>query len=141
MENEIRTKLDSLSDEELIDLKDFINGVLNSRKEKQLKRFLFDPSGHFERYNGGWTKTVDGLNKESTNGFSILGEFKPNKTDWYTEGKVYLDKGIGGSRKNQRCYYFLFTFDTEGNVIILKETTGKNWAVNLWETIEKNLGL
>ena len=101
MELELRQKMELLNKEELLEIKSFINELSIKQMEKEPKQFLFDPSDYFERYNGGWTKTVTGLDKQITNGYSILGEFKPQKKDWYCEGGLYLDKGIGGSRKNQ----------------------------------------
>jgi len=139
METELKEKVELLTKDELVEMKNIINELLNKRLESEPKKFLFDPNGYFERYNGGWTKTVVGLDKKITNGYSILGDFKPQKVDWYTQGKLYLDKGIGGSRKNQKSFYNLFTIDKDGNVIILKKTSGKNWSTDLWETIEKHL--
>lgn len=101
-------------------------------------KVLFDPSTEFERYNGGWTKSISGLDKSQTNGYSIEGEFKKRDgKDYYTVGKLYLDCGIGGSRKNQRSYYKVFVLDENAKVEIISESTGKSWATDLWSDIEK----
>lgn len=104
------------------------------------KRVLFDPSRHFERYNGGWTKSVIGLNKEVTNGFSILGDFMPkDKKEWYHVNRLYLDCGIGGSRKNQTKYYSLFMVLADGSYDVIAESKGNDWATDLWDAIDNNL--
>jgi hypothetical protein len=100
-------------------------------------KVLFNPSDHFERYNGGWTKTVEGIDKGYTNGYSIIGEFTEGKRkDWYNTKLLYLDCGIGGSRKNQKKFYTLFTIDENGNLNIVFETYGSDWATDLWPYIE-----
>lgn len=104
---------------------------------KEPEKVLFDPAEHFERYNGGWTKIVKGLDKKTTDGFSIVGGFTTTgKKDWYKVGQLYLDCGIGGSRKNQTKYYTLFVIDPKGKPQTIAETKGKNWAVDLWPYIE-----
>lgn len=105
------------------------------------QKFLFNPDAHFERRNGGWTKTVTGLNKSVTNGYSIEGSFTDkDRKSWFTEGKLYLDKGIGGSRKNTKAEYNLFTMNANGEVEIIA-TAGdtRSWATDLWDDIEKFL--
>lgn len=100
-------------------------------------KVLFDPAEWFERYNGGWTKIVTGLDKSVTNGYSILGDFTTSgKKDWYSTNALYLDCGIGGSRKNQERNYTLFRVNEKGEPIIIAKSDGKNWATELWEAIE-----
>ena len=132
-----------LNQDELFELRNIITEELNKRNETEPKKFLFDPTNRFQRdsrFGEGWTKTVTGLDKSTTTGYSIIGEFKPKKKDWYNVGKLYLDLGIWGSNKYQNHTYTLFTMDESGEVVILKEIeNSKNWAVDLWETIEKYL--
>ena len=99
------------------------------------------------RYNGGWTKTVVGLDKSKQNGYSLIGEFLPKQTTLNLEaGRLYLDCDIRGSRKNNTNNYTLFTLLESGEVEILAEEegasgytrgkTGRDWALRLWEPIE-----
>lgn len=101
---------------------------------------LAKEAGGGERYNGGWVKKVTGLDKKRTNGYSILGDFiKDDKIQWMAPG-LYLDCGIGGSRKHQEKYYTLFRLTPDGTVEKLAEAgDGKNWAVKLWPAIEEGL--
>lgn len=99
------------------------------------------------RYNGGWAKKIIGLNKTKTNGFSLLGSFVDNgkSGDYIIEsGKLYLDCGIGGSRKNQEKQYKLFTIHNDELIILAEATsyrgTNHTWATELWPEIEKFLG-
>ena len=58
----------------------------------------------FNRYNGGWVKTITGIDKDYSNGYSLNGEFVANKRVTNVnleEDTLYLDCSIGGSRKNQ----------------------------------------
>lgn len=93
------------------------------------------------RYNGGWLKTVTGLDKTKTNGYSIIGEFTKagNYKHEYKNG-LYLDCSKGGSRKNQEFNYHLFRVDDDGfHLIQVFEDGGRNWACEFWENIEKEL--
>ena len=90
------------------------------------------------RYNGGWLKTVTGLDKTVTNGFSIEGSFVQAgdfKMDY--EPGLYLDCSKGGSRKNQKRNYHLFRVDGKGFHLLqtLEDAQGA-WACEFWETIE-----
>jgi hypothetical protein len=93
------------------------------------------------RYNGGWLKTVTGLNKSKDNGFSIVGEFVKGgdyKMD-YGQG-LYLDCSKEGSRKNQVWNYHLFKVDQDGfHLIQTVENGGRHWACEFWENIEAEL--
>lgn len=103
-------------------------------------KVLFNPSEFFQRYNGGWTKEVTGLDKTKTNGYSILGEFtETKKRDWYHTEKLYLDCGIGGSRRNPIKDYTLFRVVDEDNIDIIFETESRDWATLMWKQIEENL--
>ena len=96
----------------------------------------------FTRYNGGWIKTIKNLDKDYQNGYSLEGEFLPvsSGTIQLHENELYLDCSIGGSRKNQEKNYTLFKIQ-DNDVIILQEIEdgGRDWAMLLWETIEKEL--
>lgn len=95
-----------------------------------------------DRYNGGWAKEITGLDKTKSNGYSLQGDFVAGgKSGNYrvTEGCLYLDCDIQGSRKNQRNEYTLFTI-AAGEIKILATINGdrtKTWAIDLWDTIDK----
>ncbi len=99
----------------------------------------------FNRYNGGWVKTVERLDKNVTNGYSLVGEFVANKRVKNVnldEDVLYLDCSIGGSRKNQEKNYHLFKIvDGEIEVIQTIENGQDDWAVQLWDNIERELQL
>ena len=94
------------------------------------------------RYNGGWLKTVKGLDKSKNNGYSIIGEFVKagDYENNYDEG-LYLDCSKEGSRKNQKWNYHLLRFSKENGIEVLKTLpdAGRNWAVSFWEIIEQEL--
>lgn len=95
------------------------------------------------RYNGGWVKEITGINKEKSNGYSLIGDFLDGGKEAIvrcTIGKLYLDCGIGGSRKNQENEYTLFTIKDDEILILKKVSKGKTWAIDLWPEIEKCLG-
>ncbi len=90
------------------------------------------------RYNGGWLKTVNGLDKSFTNGFSIEGQFVKagNYKMDYSHG-LYLDCSKDGSRKNQVWNYHLFRVDDDGfHLLHTVENGGRNWACEFWEIID-----
>ena len=93
---------------------------------------------NYSRYNGGWVKSVTGLNKEHANGFSLVGEFCSKKTEWTTPG-LFVDCSISGSRKNQEKTYTLFRLNADGTVREVQTTKGSDWAINLWDSIESEL--
>jgi hypothetical protein len=91
------------------------------------------------RYNGGWLKTVTGIDKTQTNGYSLIGKFV-NLPANLTVPCLLLNCNIAGSRKNQAKRYQLFKLDETGAVTLVKETgDSKTWAVDLWEEIEQSL--
>lgn len=99
----------------------------------------------FDRYNGGWVKTITKLDKDYNNGYSLNGEFIANKRvkNVNLEPNIlYLDCSIGGSRKNQEKNYHLFKL-VENEIAIIQtiEDGGPDWAVQLWDNVEKELGL
>ena len=71
----------------------------------------------------------------------MIGNFKRSDgLDNYEVGKLHLDCGIGGSRKNQTRYYTLFTVNEDETCTVIKELTGGNdWAIALWPAIEEFL--
>jgi len=89
------------------------------------------------RYNGGWAKTVTGLDKTHTNGYSILGVFIDNLVN-LPIGSLIIDNSIHGSRKSHNPIYYLYRI-TELGLVLLEKSSGKTWAVDLWAAIEKNL--
>jgi len=98
----------------------------------------------FTRYNGGWIKKIDGIDKSKTNGYSLVGEFVKAGIQWMTPG-VYLDCSKGGSRKNVRYVYTVFVLKEDGTVTaynddqIAVEGRGGDWAVRLWPVIGRAL--
>lgn len=94
------------------------------------------------RYNGGWLKRITGLDKSVNNGYSLIGDFVEggDYKNTYEEG-LYLDCSKEGSRKNQVWNYHLFRFSEENGVEVLQvlEDAGRTWAVEFWDTIEKEL--
>lgn len=99
----------------------------------------------FDRYNGGWVKTITGLDKDYNNGYSLNGEFVANKRVKNVnleKNILYLDCSIGGSRKHPEKDYHLFKLvDGEIEIIQTIEDGQADWAVQLWENIEQELGL
>ncbi len=99
----------------------------------------------YTRYNGGWIKSVESLDKSQTSGYSLVGEFLKSGLQWMGPG-VYLDCSIGGSRKNQRYIYTVFVLRTDGSVVaynddaITVEGRGGDWAVRLWPVVERAFG-
>ena len=92
-------------------------------------------AGNYTRYNGGWVKKVDALDKRRANGYSLLGDFVQGTT--YLQPGIYLDCSIAGSRKHQRRTYTLFRLTPSGEVEPLA-TVGdtRDWAVRLWPALE-----
>ncbi|MBT9258166.1 MAG: hypothetical protein KM310_00205 [Clostridiales bacterium] len=103
---------------------------------------MMDPLDYLDttRYNGGWIKHVTGLDKTKRNGYSILGQFMRHGKDLYIVGGLYLDCGIGGSRRRHRKHYTLFRVVAADKIEILA-TVGDapDWAINLWPAIEEAL--
>ncbi len=94
---------------------------------------------YFSRYNGGWIKSVIGLNKKVTDGYSIKGEFDPQGVQWTNPG-LYLDCSIDGSRKNQYHCYHLLKLSISGEWSYLFGVSGRyNWATKFWPIIEQEL--
>lgn len=96
-----------------------------------------------ERYNGGWTKRVFGIDKNQNNGYSIQGDFvKINEGLNQIKDGLYLDCDINGSRKNQEKDYRLFVIKNNCSEIKILNTIldgGSDWAIRMWDHIEKAL--
>jgi hypothetical protein len=114
--------------------------------------YLLDPVAvarehvkEYTRYNGGWIKTIEQIDKSKTNGYSLVGEFCKSGLQWMSPG-VYLDCSIGGSRKYHRRIYTVFALREDGSVVAYNDDTidvggrGGDWAVRLWPVIERALG-
>jgi len=108
---------------------------------------FFDDDEPQTRYNGGWAKEIRGLDKSKNNGYSFKGMFIDGGGEAVyrvSPNKLYLDCGVGGSRKNQKKQCILFSVNDEGEIIYLKKGTvnyknGKTWAIDFWPFIDKFL--
>lgn len=89
-----------------------------------------------KRYNGGWTKTVTGLDKSKDNGYSLIGEFVKSEQLANQAPGLYVDCDIAGSRKNQAKQYQLFELKPDGTAQYLAYSRGFDWAVKLWPAID-----
>ncbi len=93
----------------------------------------------FSRYNGGWIKRVDGLDKKYANGYSLVGEFVEKGLQWLKPG-LYLDCSIEGSRKHPERRYSLFRLLPDGtSVLLAKAGDYRDWAPRMWPAIEAAL--
>jgi len=98
----------------------------------------------FSRYNGGWVKRVEKLDKSKTNGYSLVGEFCKDVAQWMQPG-VYLDCSKAGSRKNVRYIYTVFLLRHDGTAVAYNDSAvsvegrGGDWAVRLWPVVERAL--
>ena len=146
MEN---SQLKQLTIEQLNNLIVQCRNEIKSRKiEKCLVKCVdikkFTESKH---YNGGWFKTVTGIDKSKTNGYSIQGEFfgfggdmkkNPAGSEMLKIGSLILECSIEGSRKNQSREYKLVKILNDSFELLIEEE-GSDWATDLWEIIEQNL--
>ena len=134
----------TLSDQELRELIASAKAELRSRENNQPKQELprvlrqmyletvgDDRSDGISRYNGGWAKTVKGLDKSRTNGYSILGDFVNIDTPQYwKDGTIILDCDIYGSRKHPEKTYRLFKYQ-DGKLSLLSQVGDtKDWESN-----------
>ncbi|MDL2271016.1 hypothetical protein LJC03_04340 [Methanobrevibacter sp. OttesenSCG-928-I08] len=95
-----------------------------------------DPSINF-RSVGGWLKTVNGIDKSVTNGYSIEGEFI--KSGDYKEeisNGLYLDCNKEGKKAKPRQDFRLIRVK-DGKLTLIDQVYDgkKNWAVDLWDSI------
>lgn len=91
------------------------------------------------RYNGGWNKTVTGIDKSKDNGYSLIGEFVKSEQLSNQKPGLFVDCDIQGSRKNQSKKYQLFSLKEDGTAEFLFYSEGADWAVKMWATIESYL--
>lgn len=113
--------------------------VCNRTKKIKPKSVLLCTDSYMVRKHGGWTKSVTGLDKSGTSGYSIEGSFMASEhKDYYQVGALYLDCDKGGSWKRPVTTYTLFTVEEKEDnpMVVLFETDSANWATHLWEPIE-----
>jgi len=151
----INIEFKTLSDQELRELISSAKEELKSRQEaqpqKQIPRVLrqmymetlgTDRDSTVTRYNGGWAKTVRGLDKSKTNGYSILGDFVDiDAPQYWKNGTIILDCDIYGSRKHPEKTYRLFRYENGKLSLLAQEGDTKDWAVRLWPAIEEALDI
>ena len=143
----------TLTNEELRELIASAKAELSSRENNQPKQELprvlrqmyvetlgEDRDSTVTRRNGGWAKTVKGLDKSKTNGYSILGDFVNIDTPQYwKDGTIILDCDIYGSRKHPEKTYRLFQYQDGKLHLLTFVGDTKDWAVKLWPVIEEAL--
>jgi len=144
----------TLTNEELKELISSAKEELKSRQEAQpqkqvrvLRQMYMETLGTdrdstVTRYNGGWAKTVRGLDKSKTNGYSILGDFVDiDAPQYWKNGTIILDCDIKGSRKHPEKTYRLFRYENGKLSLLAQEGDTKEWAVRLWPAIEEALDI
>lgn len=91
-------------------------------------------------YNGGWMKSITEIDRTKKNGYSLVGDFVEKEGLSLYDPGVYLLCDVQGSRKHHRKNYVVVAFDGEkvGKVAEL-EDGGRDWALQLWDDIEKAL--
>ena len=147
----INIEFKTLSDQELRELIVSAKEELKSRQEAQPKQEIprvlrqmymetlgTDRDSTVTRYNGGWAKTVRGLDKSKTNGYSILGDFVDiDAPQYWKNGTIILDCDINGSRKHPEKTYRLFRYENGKLSLLSQVGDTKDWAVKLWPIIEE----
>ena len=146
----------TLTNEELKELISSAKEELKSRENSQPKqelprprvlRLMYKTLGEdrdstVTRYNGGWAKTVTGLDKSRTNGYSILGDFvNIDAPQYWGDGTIILDCDIHGSRKHPEKTYRLFQYQDGKLHLLTYVGDTKDWAVKLWPVIEEALDI
>lgn len=141
----------TLTNEELKELISEAKNELRSRENNQPKQelprvlrqmYLETVGDDISRYNGGWAKTVKGLDKSRTNGYSILGDFVDiDAPQYWKDGTIILDCDIHGSRKHPEKTYRLFRYENGKLSLLAQEGDTKDWAVRLWPAIEEALDI
>ncbi len=104
-------------------------------------RDISDVADDSYQRRGGWTKTITGLDKTKTNGFSLQGSFM-NGPEWVPVGGLILGCSHQGSYNKPKndTRYFLCQIQNDGSLIrIVRVTDQKSWATDLWPSIEKAL--
>ena len=139
----------TLTNEELKELISEAKAELRSRENNQPKQelprvlrqmYLETVGDDISRYNGGWAKTVKGLDKSRTNGYSILGDFVDiDASQYWKDGTIILDCDIHGSRKHPEKTYRLFRYENGKLSLLSQVGDTKDWAVKLWPIIEGDI--
>ncbi|NJK39722.1 MAG: hypothetical protein HC825_11845 [Oscillatoriales cyanobacterium RM1_1_9] len=109
-----------------------------------LRQAFLNAPGFWESFliqkPGNWCKWVEGIDKALTDGYSILGNFV-NQIDQPSYQKpglyLYCEKSKQKRGISQRLYT-LFVLKPDGSVQVLDEfkSASKDWAVQLWPTID-----
>ena len=109
-----------------------------------LKQAFFNASGFWEtRFTlkpGNWCKYVESIDKERTDGYSIIGPFV-SQLDQLTQQHpglyLYCEKKKQKQGISERLYT-LFVLEYDGIIQVLQEikTASKDWAVQLWVDID-----
>lgn len=101
--------------------------------------FPLPSSGGYDRLHRNWRKTVTGLDKSKTDGYSLVGEFINDGPKWFHPG-LYLACAWRGSVKNQSPYYALYYLSVDGEIETIADVDGgKDWAIKLWPVIQEKL--
>lgn len=97
-----------------------------------------DPSINY-RHVGGWLKTVTGIDKSVTNGYSIEGEFvKVSNYKEEIENGLYLDCNKEGKKsKPKQDYRLIRVHDGKLTLIEVVYDGKKNWALEFWDCISE----
>jgi len=104
-------------------------------------RDISEVADDFYQYHGGWAKTVTGIDKTKTNGYSLQGSFL-NGPEWIPVGGLVLGCSWQGSYKHPKnvTRYFLCQMQEDGTLKRLDRIIDpKSWATDLWPAIEKVL--
>ena len=99
-----------------------------------------DPSLKY-RQQGGWLKTITELDKTTTTGYSLVGDFVEagDFEKEYTDG-LYLDCNKEGTNKKPQTDYRLFRIrDGKLRLLDMVIDADRDWATLLWEAIEDEL--
>ncbi len=109
-----------------------------------LKQAFFNAPGFWEtrltQKPGNWCKYVESLDKEHTDGYSILGLFV-SQLDQLAQQQpglyLYCEKKKQKQGISERLYT-LFVLESDGTVQVLQEikTASKDWAIQLWVDID-----
>ncbi len=109
-----------------------------------LKQAFFNAAGFWETRltpkPGNWCKYVESVDKDRTDGYSILGPFV-SQIDQIAQQQpglyLYCEKKKQKKGISERLYT-LFVLEADGNVQVLQEikTASKDWAVQLWVDID-----
>jgi hypothetical protein len=109
-----------------------------------LKQAFYKASGFWQtRFTpkaGNWCKYIESIDKDRTDGYSIIGPFV-SQIDQLTQQQpglyLYCEKKKQKKGTSERLYT-LFILEADGNIEVLQElkTASKDWAVQLWVEIE-----